>query len=303
MSASKDPIPTKSHLKRLQRNKGRILPQVSFLIPCKGSSEFLEETVQTIDAYLKDRFLPNYEIILIPNPASEPNFSLLSEADRDNYVLARKIASSHSRVRCVPHEFPRGKYAALKTGLSAASGEWIFFTDADLPFDLEFFDEAIDAMLDGCDLVMGNRRKSDSRSVVPPKLLGRFLLRDILSRTFSLVSRAIIPSIRFKDTQAGIKAMSRDFADLAFERMTCPGFFGDIELLLVAKGLRARVTDLPVTLYVNDNKTSVRFVRDAFSALSWLFKIRTRELRGLYTPESTIGATSPAMALRAESRR
>jgi len=50
---------------------------------------------------------------------------------------AARVGAVHDpRVRLVQHPQNRGYGAALRSGFAAAEGEWVFFTDADLQFDV-----------------------------------------------------------------------------------------------------------------------------------------------------------------------
>jgi putative flippase GtrA len=51
--------------------------------------------------------------------------------------IAESIARAQPRVRVVTHEHNKGYGEALKTGLRAARMDYVFFTDADLQFDIK----------------------------------------------------------------------------------------------------------------------------------------------------------------------
>lgn len=269
-------------------------PQISFLVPAKGSAEILTETIEQIHQYLSKNFSESFEIILIPNPLAINSNQPLSEENAELLKVACELKTRFKELRIIPHEFPRGKSAALKTGFMASRGKWIFTTDNDLPFDLSFFDQAAEHLKSGADFVIGNRRRSDSKTIVPTGMFIRYVLRYFLSRCFSLAVRTLIPIIKVADTQAGIKAMTREFAELAFRLQTCPGFYGDLELLLAALQNNKKVSDLPVILTVDDNKSSVNFRKELSLALYWIFKISKRNSEGLYREASALNSESYA---------
>src|SRR5581483_3278754 len=195
--------------------------EVSLLIPARSSAHALEHTVSQAHGYLSSRY-KDFEIILIPNPGAE------GPADRSGEV-ARELSSRFGRVKVAPHAGAPGKGAALRTGFSASHGRWIFFTDADLPYELDFFDEAALRLKQGFSLVTGNRRVPSSQFEMPVSLLPLAYGRHRLGLSFNRMARLLLP-IRSGDTQAGIKAMSRELASDAFARQRCPGFFFDLEL-------------------------------------------------------------------------
>lgn len=245
---------------------------VTLLIPAKGAANWLQATVQTADSFLRERFGESYEIVLIVTPSS---------SDDPSAALAAELATEFPRVRPLTHTGVIGKGAALRTGFNEARGEWIFFVDADLPYDLDFFDRAATQLRDGADFVTANRRLLVSEFDIPVRLLPIAYRRHRLGLLFNRVTRMLFP-IRTTDTQAGLKCMSGRMAEAAFARQSCPGFLFDLEFFLTALRRGFRVAELPVTLYLNSEKSTVRLARDLLLAMVWLFRIRAQDRRGFY---------------------
>jgi dolichyl-phosphate beta-glucosyltransferase len=246
---------------------------VSLLIPARSSAHALEGTVVEARRYLASRF-ERFEIVLIPNPGAD------AATDRSGDV-ARSLATRFPEVKVVPHEGIAGKGAALRTGFLASRGRWVFFTDADLPYELDFFDEAALRLRQGYGLVTGNRRVGSSQFEMPVSLLPLAYGRHRLGLGFNRMARTLLP-IRSGDTQAGIKAMSRDLAQAAFSRQRCPGFFFDLELFLTAANDGYLQTELPVRLHLNSEKSTVRVLREGILATFWLFRIALGQRLGAY---------------------
>jgi hypothetical protein len=129
--------------------------------------------------------------------------------------------------------------------------------------------------------VTGNRRLLSSQFDVPVGLLPLAFKRHRLGLLFNRAVRLLLP-IATTDTQAGIKAMSRAMARDAFSRLECPGFFFDVELFLAARGLGHRHVELPVILYLNTEKSTVRVLRESVLALYWILRMIFRSHRGDY---------------------
>ena len=159
--------------------------------------------------------------------------------------------------------------------------KWIFLTDADLPYDLTFFDEAAIKLREGFDLVTGNRRLPSSHFCLPVNLLPLVYQRHRLGLAFNRLVRLLFP-ITTTDTQAGIKALSRRLAVKTFERQSCPGFLYDLEIFLTAHGQGYRQTHIPVTLYLNSEKSTVRILRECVLVANWLTRILWRNKMGAY---------------------
>ncbi|MEK6580404.1 MAG: methyltransferase domain-containing protein, partial [Bdellovibrionota bacterium] len=147
--------------------------------------------------------------------------------------------------------------------------------------DLAFFDEAIRMLRNGFDLVTGNRRSLDSLFDVPVAYLPLAYRRHRLGIRFNWISRLLL-GFKTRDTQAGIKAMSRQLAHAAFSNQTCPGFFFDLELFLTASRSGFKTMDLPVLLYLNTEKSTVRVLRESLLAAFWLSRITIQAWSGFY---------------------
>lgn len=248
--------------------------RVTLLIPAKSSGHSLENTVFEATRFLQQRFGDSYEILLIPNP------SPTDEGD-DSPAVAAALAEKLDQVRVCEHRGVPGKGAALRTGFRASKGEWLFFTDADLPYDLDFFDRAARELDDGTEFVTGNRRMPVSEFDIPVKLLPLAYRRHRLGVLFNRCVRLLMP-IASTDTQAGAKAMSRRMAEAAFGAQTCPGFLFDLEFFLTAYRRGFPQKELPVTLYLNSEKSTVRVIRESAIAVYWLLRIFWQDRRGAY---------------------
>ena len=253
---------------------------VSLLIPAREATPELEQALRTAHEFFFARFQHDFEIILIPNPA--PNTSppeLKTSVD-----LANQLAAKFTHVRSVPHVSPPeipGKGSALRTGFLASRGNIICFTDSDLPYDLSFFDQAFRKLAQGYDLVTANRRRPESRFDIPIALLKVAYGRHRLGLLFNRTVRLFFP-VQTTDTQAGIKAFSRRLAEKAFSLQRSPGFFFDIELILVNHAQGWAQAEVPVSLQLNSEKSTVRILREAVLAVYWLARIWVGYLSGHY---------------------
>jgi len=248
--------------------------EVSLIIPARNASESLRNTVLEAHTFLAQRYPNAFEIILVPNPPP-------GDQKDQSVSKAEELASQFQNVLCHPHYAPPGKGAAIRTGLQFARGKWVLFTDSDLPYDLRFFDQAIETLKSGTDLVTGNRRLSSSHFYIPVRLLRLAYGRHRLGLWYNKLVRTLLP-IQTTDTQAGIKAMSRRLAQEVSQRQGCPGFLFDLEIFLTARGQGFHVAEFPVTLYLNSEKSTVRILRECILVGFWLTRIKARDTMKVY---------------------
>jgi glycosyltransferase involved in cell wall biosynthesis len=269
-------------------NKTAKIPEptlkASLLIPAREASEGLTKTLTKASQFFEARFQDDFEIILIPNPAPDTPEAEVKE------LLARVefLAERFTHVRVVPHISPPeapGKGSALRTGFYASQGEMICFTDSDLPYDLTFFDQAFIRYSQGFDLITGNRRRPESLFDIPVSVLPFAYNRHRLGLLFNWTVRRFLP-IGTTDTQAGIKVISRRLAEEAFSLQRCPGFFFDIELFLVCRALGFAQAEIPVSLHLDTEKSTVRIIRESILAVYWLWRIWVGQLSGYYGKKS-----------------
>jgi len=189
-------------------------------------------------------------------------------ADRTAEVVQRCAAEMGS-IRLLCHDTHMGKGAAVRTGVLAAGGDLVLFSDADLSTPMSELPRLIAAVQEGYDVAIGSRGLPDSRILVPQPLH-----RRIVGRMFPVLVRCIITRT-FRDTQCGFKLFTRTAARRLFEPLRTRGFAFDVEILYRAEKLGMRVKEVPVS-WINSPHSSVRIVQDSLSMLGALFAIRAR---------------------------
>lgn len=99
---------------------------LSIFFPAYNEEANIALAVQKTIRVVEDSpYVHEYEIIVVNDGSS----------DRTGEI-GGALARTHSAVRVVHHPSNLGYGAALRTGLAAATKEYVFFTDADLQFDI-----------------------------------------------------------------------------------------------------------------------------------------------------------------------
>lgn len=125
-------------------------------------------------------------------------------------VVTQALAAQHPQVKILQHEVNKGYGTAVLSGLTHASKELIFFTDADRQFDLQEIEKLL-AHIETADLVVGYR--APRRDPFMRRLNGKgwswlvtllfgYTARDI-DCAFKLMRRAVVEQLKNEITSGG----------------------------------------------------------------------------------------------------
>ena len=194
-------------------------------------------------------------------------------------------------VKLILETQPRGKGHAVRTGLSAATGDYVLIQDADLEYDLEDYDGLLEPLVAGrAAFVLGSRH--GKRNVWKMRQFTRqhgLSLFVNLGHWFFATLINVLFFQRLRDPFTMFKVFRRDcLYALEFE---CNRFDFDFELLiqLVRKGYR------PVELPVNYRSRSfkegkkVRMFRDPLTWVKALARLRFMKMDPMRVVEQTHG--------------
>ena len=138
-----------------------------------------------------------------------------------------------------------GKGAALKAGFEASSGEYVLLLDGDLDIHPKqtplFFAEMKSS---GADVVVGSKRHPMSVVQYPWH-------RRIVSWAYFTLVRLFI-GMKITDTQTGMKLFRREVLGEALARMLVKAYAFDLELLAIAAGRGAKISEAPVVIRFGD---------------------------------------------------
>jgi dolichyl-phosphate beta-glucosyltransferase len=178
-------------------------------------------------------------------------FDILVVDDSDDAEQARVVAELADLETEIGRSVPirvlygprRGKGAAIRMGILAASGDVVFTVDADLPVVLTHIEEFLATMrATGADVVIGERERD--RYPGDP-------LRGGVAHALRLMQQGLVfHGAVFEDTQCGFKAFRTDKVRPIARKQVVDGGMVDLEYLYAAtlRGLqveRVRVTRSP----------------------------------------------------------
>ena len=235
---------------------------LSVVIPAYNEEARIGPTLARVVAYLASR--PNsYEILVVDNACTDSTPQLVA-----------RFAADHPRVRLL-QELQRGKGAAVRTGLLAARGEHLLFSDADLATPIEEADKLLQAIEQGADVAIGSRGLAASVLVVHQPWY-----RERMGRVFGALVRLIaLPGIA--DSQCGFKLFRRPAGREIFRRLTITGWAFDAEALFLARRLGYRVAEVPIR-WIDSRGSKVNPLRDPLRMLWDLIGVRLKAWQGRY---------------------
>jgi dolichyl-phosphate beta-glucosyltransferase len=229
---------------------------LSIIIPGYNEERRIATTLHTLVQFCTETF-PRYEILFVDDGSTDRTWEMIQ-------------AFRNPSLR--PLRLPRnlGKGAAVKAGMLEARGEYRFFTDADLPYDLSAFVSAMAAFRNGpCQVVMGSRDLPGSTDRV-----GTSRARRAASRIFSTMTGLALGT-DIRDSQCGFKGFTAAAAHTLFSHSVIRGYAFDVEILLLAKRLHLPVCRIPVTL-VMDYYSKIRLPADGLRMVVDLMRIYLR---------------------------
>lgn len=158
---------------------------------------------------------------------------VVDDGSRDGSAeVVRRAGERDPRIRLVRHAANQGYGAALRSGLREARGRLVFFTDADLQFDLSELHALLDHA-DEFDVVAGYR--SPRRDPWP---------RRVLAFGWGTLVRSVF-GLRVRDIDCAFKLFRREVIDGI--PIGSIGAFVNTEILLRAQRAGFRILQVPVT--------------------------------------------------------
>lgn len=242
---------------------------LSIVVPAYNEEMNIKNgTLNTLLSYLKKQKY-TWEVIFVDDGSVDDTASLLE-----------KIQKKEKRIHLIknPHQ---GKAATVTTGVMAAAGEIIMFTDTDQATPMSEVEKFFPFFEEGFDVVIGSRT---GRKGEPP-------LRKLMAYGFVFL-RNIFLRLPFNDTQTGFKAFKSEAAHKIFTNLKVfkkrqqikgsavkAGF--DLEVLYVARKLGYKIKEVKVE-WQHQGSVRVHFVKDSIDTINDMLRIRFYALKGEY---------------------
>lgn len=200
------------------------------------------------------------------NPGMDMEAVVVDDGSSDS-TEARVKSLGLPAVRFLKHPVNRGKGAAVRTALAAASGDVILIQDADLEYDPKDYRALLEPLLDGrADVVYGSRFLGGPHRVL-------FFWHYAANKFFTLLTNVLF-NVTLTDVGVGYKAFRTPI--LRGLTLRTERFGIDMEISAkIFKAGRWRIYEVPISYsgrtYAEGKKITWR---DAFDYLACLLRYR-----------------------------
>jgi glycosyltransferase involved in cell wall biosynthesis len=220
--------------------------KLSIIIPCFNEQKTLERCVHRVRKIASDCLA--LEIIIVDDDSTD-----------ESLAIARRIEMNCPEVSLLTHERNEGKGAALRTGFSRATGEFIAIQDADLEYDPLDLRELLVPLVSGdADMVLG------SRFLLKEPRRGYFW-HTIANRLITFASN-LFTGLKLTDVETCYKVFHREM--LQAIEIKEPRFGVELEFVAKIAQLQLRIRELGISYqprtYGDGKKIGMK---DAFRAL------------------------------------
>ena len=235
---------------------------VSIVIPAYNEEKRILPTLQALSGFCEHNF-KKYEIVFVDDGSTDKTRAIVKDFPAGPCFQVVRIAKN------------RGKGYAVKQGMLRAHGQYLFFTDSDLPYGLSCFLSATEVF--ACwryNMVVGAREL--------PELCDRSQMNRVRrtgGRVFSAIANSLL-KIDIKDTQCGFKGFTAHTARKIFTKSTVDGYAFDVEIFVLARRFSLSIEKMPVTL-VRNQHSKVRLIRDPFLMLTDLLRLYSKQKQEL----------------------
>ena len=198
------------------------MPSISLAMPAHNEADNIEpmvaEAVPALAAVSDD-----FEIIVVDDGSKD-----------DTAGVTRRLMETEPRLRLVQHPVNKGFGAAVLTGFTSATKDWILYTDADRQFVLAELANFM-PFTDKADLIAGYRAPRRDP-----------FLRVLYGKGWSMLCTLFF-GYTVRDVDCGFKLLRREIIDELAGKIESRGATFSIEWLVRAKRAGYRFVELPVT--------------------------------------------------------
>ncbi len=221
-----------------------MVKKISILIPAFNEESGIQKTLDQVSSVAASLPFPA-EILVIDDGSTDRTVERISGPS----------------VRVLRHRRNRGYGAALKTGLTHATGDWIVIMDADLTYPPERIPELL-ARLNEADMVVG-ARTGESVKIPWVRKPAKWMLTQLANR---------VAGEKIPDLNSGLRAFRKEIA-MRYLHLFPDGFSFTTTITLASLCDGLRVEFVPIDYTKRSGKSKIRPLRDTFNFLVLIIRM------------------------------
>ncbi len=232
--------------------------KLSVIIPAYNEAERLPNTLKDAYAWLNEHLTHDFEILVVDDGSSD-----------DTCKSVRQFMDDMPELTLIEQPQNKGKGAAVRRGMLAATGEVHVFMDADHSTHIREVKRVFTSLKTHpqCEVIIASRQHPDSDISQHQSWL-----REHMGKSFNLLMR-LATGIDMPDTQCGFKAFTAKASQQIFSEQKLDGFSFDVEVLFLAARMNYQVSEIPVE-WINEPNSKVRMLIDPLKMFIDILKIR-----------------------------
>ena len=236
---------------------------VSLIIPAFNEEARIGKSLENILSFLQPQPY-TWEVIIVDDGSSDRTVQLVQQR-----------FGHHPGVRIHRQGRNLGKGEAVKQGMLLGSGEYLFFSDADLSVPIETLSLFLSYLEKGFPVAIGTRQKPDSVIEIHQPAY-----REIMGKIYTKLTNLIL-GLQLSDFTCGFKGFTMGAAKEIFVLQRVQNWSFDAEILYLARLKGYGIMEVPVR-WRNDQATKVRLWRDIIASFFGLIEIRAHRWAGRY---------------------
>jgi glycosyltransferase involved in cell wall biosynthesis len=200
--------------------------KLSVIIPCYNEMTTLQECITSVMGIANDNL--TLEIIIVDDCSTD-----------DSLSIANILAARHRGIRVLRHKKNMGKGAAIRSGISEASGDFVAIQDADLEYDPKDLLTLVEPLAAGkADVVIGSRFLSSGGHRV------LYFWHSVGNKFLTLLSN-MLTDLNLTDMECCYKVFHRDaLKDIVIEENR---FGFEPEIVAKMSNKRLRIYEMSVS--------------------------------------------------------